>query len=357
MRPTARQGRSDRDTATGRLLGNPRPNGQNPTAPASFRLRVSVTDVAERDSASKEVELPVAPAAVPFDHTTDPLRIQTPPGVLSRGYVGHEYGFTPGILGGIEPYTSSVDLDPASGLQWDASLHKLTGIPEKPGRVRFTLTVTDQQDTYGVLKAQGNEVAARADYEIAIERLEIHVEASLPVGRVAEAYRGAAAMRGGLPPYTVEASLPEGLEIDPAQGIVTGKPEKEGLFPVEIRVKDSVGTTASLTETLRVLKPIPKLRIVTVALAPGTAGSKYDQRIAHEGGTAPLTWRITTDASFPASLSTLENGIQGVPERESSGAKIKVEATDALGETASREYTLDVFPKKRPLRQAYDPGK
>ena len=75
---------------------------------------------------------------------------------------------------------------------------------------------------------------------IAREPLSI-VTSALPLARAGEPYRAPLALVGGAAPYTWEAALPAGLELD-ASGTIGGRPERTGTF--RSRLKSPTGTGA-----------------------------------------------------------------------------------------------------------------
>jgi hypothetical protein len=143
--------------------------------------------------------------------------------------------YTWSLAGGALP--PGLVLDPASGV--------ISGTPTAVGTFPFQVGVTDSQGRTATLSLSA--VVARA-LEILTQRLRnAHVD---------EEYRARIRARGGIPPrtYTItRGSAPEGLELDPATGVLSGVPEEEGVFRFTVRVRDSYPARVAKRFVLTVL--------------------------------------------------------------------------------------------------------
>lgn len=103
-----------------------------------------------------------------------------------------------------------------------------------------------------------------------------------PPGMVGAVYSHAFPAGSGDPPYTfaiVGGSLPPGLTLNPASGIVSGTPTFNGVYPFTIQVTDSLPWTASvncsigitLVENIRITLRGVKLRAKCGGDEPGIA--------------------------------------------------------------------------------------
>ena len=131
---------------------------------------------------------------------------------------------------------------------------------------------------------------------------------SLPGGEVGQLYSQTLAATGGTPPYTwtVDAgSLPPGVVLDSASGVVSGTPTSAGTFVFTMKATDAGAPALSDTQELSVAvapAPVPPPEITTTSLPNGTVGQPYSQTLQATGGTSPLTWSLESGA-LPAGLA------------------------------------------------------
>ena len=131
--------------------------------------------------------------------------------------------------------------------------------------------------------------------------------ASLPTGTVGVPYTQALAAWGGTGNLSWSATgLPDGLDIDPLTGEITGTPST----PTPVATTDNVAVTVSDSST-----PTPKTdtRTFTLTVAPAplaistsstlpnaAVGQPYSQQLTASGGLQPLSWSAT---GLPAGLN------------------------------------------------------
>ena len=149
----------------------------------------------------------------------------------------------------------------------------------------------------------------------------------------------------------VTGDLPEGTLFENSSGMLFGTSNTGGAFNIgsafelpantfTITATDALRATASQTYTI----PIAELGIVTTSLPGGTLNQGYSQTIAVSGGTAPITFAVTS-GSLPQglTLNTATGAITGTPSTTTNSPfSFTITATDATNTTASQAYTLAI---------------
>ena len=208
-----------------------------PTSAGSYTFTVRV-DGGGR-SATKQLTLAVVPkltASAPGDQTWEvgrPLEIPISAGGGSPGYSWAIAGALPAKTGFI-------------GNQGNGSTSYLKGVPAEAGTFQLQLTVTD---------------SAGASAQVAVTltvapKLQI-TTFGIGRGRVGKRYRLTLASIGGVGPIAwaiASGSLPRGLKLDPATGIIAGKTRLSGRIRFTVVATDSLGAKAAMTYTLKMVR-------------------------------------------------------------------------------------------------------
>jgi hypothetical protein len=119
---------------------------------------------------------------------------------------------------------------------------------------------------------------------------------------------------------------------------VSGTPTTAGPINFSLTATDSAQQDATQSYTLAI---DPALAINTPSLPPGNQGTAYSQAIAVAGGLGPYT---ITATGLPAGLSMAAGSITGTPTVAGSSFAVNVTATDSIGRSVSRPYTLIITP-------------
>ena len=171
----------------------------------------------------------------------------------------------------------------------------------------------------------------------------------LVMGILGEDYRQVLEAKGGKGRRAwkvVAGELPPGLNLG-QEGIISGRPGKEGEWRFTVTVEDREGRTARKELRLLIRKSsLPpedlELSILTTTLAEGSLGRDYLQEIKVAGGEPPYGWSLV-EGNLPESvLLNKENGVlYGIP-RKTGTFSFTIRVTDATGEWVEMSYRLRI---------------
>jgi uncharacterized repeat protein (TIGR01451 family) len=270
--------------STGLLSGTPTESG-------SFPVTVTVTD-ASAMTASKAVNLIIV-AAPTFTFTG------------SSGEVTVPYNQQPVLSGGTGPFVWSVSagsLPP--GLTLNTSTGLVAGTPTAAGTFGFTLAVTDS------FNQVGNKTVT-----VVIAALPTLTFAAPAAGQVGVAYSTPLTVTGGTAPlvWSISAgSLPAGLSLNTATGLLSGTPTTVGSSSFTVSIVDAYNKTNSKAATL-VIASGPLIIEKTANVASAAPGSvvAYTVTVTNTGTSTwtgatfsdPLT-AVLDDATYNANATT-----------------------------------------------------
>eukprot|EP00899_Mesostigma_viride_P008428 jgi/Mesvir1/17587/Mv08820-RA.1 len=164
------------------------------------------------------------------------------------------------------------------------------------------------------------------------------ITGSLPTATVNSAYSSSGlSATGGVAPYTWSAaSLPGGLSIDPATGLVSGTPLSSGSFGVTVTAVDSTGAVGVLSLTLLVKAPLA----LSGSLPNGIVNTAYSSSgVTASGGTSPYTWSAS---GLPAGLTMSASGLVSGTPTALGTYSVNVMVTDSTGATLSQVYSVTI---------------
>ncbi|HXI43018.1 MAG TPA: putative Ig domain-containing protein, partial [Bryobacteraceae bacterium] len=293
-----------------------------PTSGGTVSFTVQVSD-AKSVTSTKQFTITIA----------NGLTIATAP-TLPGGSVGTAYSQTLTAVGGTSPYTWIVTtgaLPP--GLSLNPATGAITGNPSSTGIFNFTVQVTDSASVKAS-KAFTLDIASS---------LVITTPAALPGGSVGVGYSVTLAASGGTPPYlwtVTNGTLPRGITLGAASGVLSGNPQSAGTFSFTVRVSDSASLVANQTFTVTMASG---LAITTPPLLPGgSVGMAYSQTLTAVGGTSPYQWLVNA-GSVPVgiNLNPTSGQLSGTPTT-SGTFTFTVLVTDNAANRATQQFTLVV---------------
>jgi large repetitive protein len=259
-------------SADGNLTGTP-------TAVGTSSFTVKVTD-ANGQSATQATSISIA-AGVSTTFAAPPA-----------GVVGAPYSDTLTATGGTTPYTWSVNagsLPPGITL---SAAGVLAGTPTTVGSYTFTVNVIDK-----------NGGIATASITLVVTAGLAPTFSAPPSGQVGVAYTDTLTAVGGTTPYTWSVSagtLPTGITLNAATGVLAGTPTAGGIFSFTVKVTDATGLTATSATSITILAG--SLTIAATANVTTTV----------PGGSVGYTVTVTNSGPIAYTGATFTDGLSGV---------------------------------------------
>ncbi len=296
------------NTNTGAITGTPTAAGTS-----SFTLTATDTNAI---TASRAYSVTIA-AALAVTTTSLPTPVLT-----------QAYAQTVATSGGTAPVTFAVTAGALpAGLSLNTSTGAITGTPTVAAAYSFTVTATD-----------ANAITASRAYSVTIAAALAVTTTSLPTPVLTQAYAQTVATSGGTAPVTfavTAGALPAGLSLNTNTGAITGTPTVAGTYSFTMTATDSNAITAARTYGGTIAAA---LLVTTTTLPRPVLTQAYAQTVATSGGTAPVTFAVTS-GTLPAGLSLngATGAITGTPTVAGDYSFV-VTATDANAITAARTY-------------------
>jgi hypothetical protein len=140
--------------------------------------------------------------------------------------------------------------------------------------------------------------------------------------------------------WSITGSLPDGLTLDPDNGIISGTPAKAGVFGFGVSVTDALsqqylkGFQFTIYEELRVTSPLS---------LPGAAvGQSYSLTFTAAGGTPPYRWILMSAWPGVPGLQLSDNGVLTGTPAASGTYSVTVQVEDQFQYLATKTYSLSV---------------
>jgi subtilase family serine protease len=257
-----------------------------------------------------------------------------PSGTLGVAYEAGVYA-TGGAVGRTWSVASG-QLPP--GLALEAGSGIVAGTPTEEGNFEF------------VLRALAGTAYAEHAFSIRITAPTVSLAVAtrqLPAAVAGRSYDVALVAVGGTPPYewTSISALPPGLTMDRA-GAVVGAASASGNFRLVVRVRDSLGASASKDLALNVINPSATVLIQQQSLRVGSLGLAYCDpdtvSFSATGGLPPYRWSLQ-GTNVPGLTLTADGAFCGTPETAGS-FPILVRAEDQTGLFDTSLFIVEIDP-------------
>lgn len=249
------------------------------------------------------------------------------------GTVQVAYSTTVSGVGGASPYTFTVNVGSLpNGLSIAPSTGVISGTPTLAGAFNFTVLANDS-----------NGCSGTTNLSIVINCPVINVSpGTLPAGTSGAAYSQTVSAAGGNNSFTYSVSsgsLPIGLSLNSATGVISGTPTVASTYNFTVKATDS--STCFGSQAYSVTISCPAITLAPVTLPFGVVSISYSTNITASGGSAPLTFGVT-GGTLPGGLTLSSAGLLSGKPTAAGTNTFTVTATDTNSCTGNQLYTVIV---------------
>jgi hypothetical protein len=188
------------------------------------------------------------------------------------------------------------------GLQFKAD-GNLSGTPDVTGDFSFLVQITDSYDR-----------VISKDFSIqVVENIQM-TTTNLSDGIVGTAYENQLTAIGGYGDKhwaVYSGTLPQGLQLDPSTGRISGMPISASYHSIVLSVTDIDGRTAYRDMTLEM---VGILELISQSMPTGLKSNPYSEAIRITGGKPPFTYTYTGQLPGGLMLDEQTGIISGTPE-------------------------------------------
>jgi hypothetical protein len=196
----------------------------------------------------------------------------------------------------------------------------------------------------------GNAVSGTKSLTITVNAAPTITTATLPGATVTGAYSQTLGSSGGTLPLSwsvTSGTLPSGLTLNSTSGSISGTVASNAVSETfGVTLSDANGVNSMTKSFTIAVNAAPTITTTTLSNAPKETGKgtySYSASISSSGGTAPLSWSISS-GSLPSglSLNSSTGVISGTDSKSTTTEMFTVTLTDANGVTTSQVLTITV---------------
>ncbi|MBW4701638.1 fibronectin type III domain-containing protein [Micromonospora sp. RL09-050-HVF-A] len=262
--------------------------------------------------------------------------------------VGIAYVATLNVTHGVPPFTWSVAsgaLPP--GLILNPVTNGISGVPTTAGQYPVVIRVVD--------------AAARSGTRLIV--LTVNQAPTLvfpppPLAEVDAIYADLLTVVGGTAPFVwglADGSMPPGLTLDPATGLISGRPTFAGTYPATIRVTDANGFSA--TKPIRLVVQPQSVVTLTASTNATTFGTPVHFEVVIGPGQADGAVTLidalpngieTRLGTFPVALNRASFDLQ-MPAFGLNQFRVQYDGVDPNAEVVSNSVTVEVSALREQL--------
>jgi hypothetical protein len=148
-------------------------------------------------------------------------------------------------------------------------------------------------------------------------------------------------LTGGTKPYTWSrrsGTIPPGLKLNAANGVISGVPTTEGIYRPVIRVRDSGAPGTFVDRTLLIRVAPERITFTPSTLPARPRGVAFSRTIFAAGGKAPYTFKVSSGSLPPGVTLGAKGVLKGTPTVKGTYTFV-VRAADSLAFAATKSYT------------------
>jgi hypothetical protein len=220
-----------------------------------------------------------------------------------------------------------------AGVAINETTGALYGAPTVNGNYQLALRVSDSSKT-------ANTQTITITVQDGLDAAVTEVSSNNRIGKVYLANAIATGASGTVTWSLIQGPFPSGLNLNAANGYITGTPGQAGSFLVKLRATDATGASKDVSYTITV-GAAPQ--IASISALSAVAGKAFSFTPTVTNAVPTLVWEVI--GTLPAGL-TFNNGtgvISGTPTTVGTGSEIRLLVRDGDGLTAtSRSFAIAV---------------